>query len=172
MKVAFLDRDGTINRDYPDAEWARVTVPELLPGALAAMRGFRARGYEIVIVTNQYTIGEGIILLADYRRFTERLLTVCRQGGVEILDIFFCPHARDARCDCCKPRPGLIRQACEKYPEIDLAASFFAGDSPADRELARSCGLQFYGVGPEGARGVVGLMDILAKLDETKENFT
>lgn len=30
MKVAFLDRDGTINKDYPDDDWRNVLVPEIL----------------------------------------------------------------------------------------------------------------------------------------------
>ena len=33
MKVAFLDRDGTINRDYPDDIWSQIQYPEILPGA-------------------------------------------------------------------------------------------------------------------------------------------
>ena len=78
-----------------------------------------------------------------------------------MLDTFYCPHARDSGCDCCKPRPGLICQALAKYPEIDLSASFFAGYSPADRELARRCGLEFYGVGPEQS-----LNDIVHRLEE------
>ena len=106
MKAAFLDRDGTLCRDYPDAEWARVKEPELLPGAAAALRTLRALGYEIIIVTNQYTIGEGVITLAQYRAFADALLQRLRAASAEVLDTFYCPHARAAGCGCCKPRPG------------------------------------------------------------------
>lgn len=125
------------------------------------MAALRAQGYEIIIVTNQYTIGEGVITLAQYRAFADALLQKLRAAGVEVRDTFFCPHARDAGCDCCKPRPGLIRRARAKCPEIDPAASFFAGDSPADRELARRCGLKFSGVDARRS-----LYDIAISLEE------
>ena len=40
MKTAFLDRDGTINRDYPDVEWKGKTEPELIDGMTGAQRLF------------------------------------------------------------------------------------------------------------------------------------
>ena len=33
-KIVFLDRDGTINRDYPDKEWAFIKEPELLSNTI------------------------------------------------------------------------------------------------------------------------------------------
>ena len=59
MKVAFLDRDGTIVRDYPDDEWKRKTVPEVLDGAIEGMQLLNQLGYAIIIVTNQYIIKIG-----------------------------------------------------------------------------------------------------------------
>ena len=164
MKVAFLDRDGTICRDYPDAEWAHIETPELLPGAAGAIRALRERGYEIIILTNQYIIGEGVISEGMYRAFAEKLLAQLADAGVGVLDVFFCPHRRDAGCDCCKPRPGMLRQALAKYPEIDLEHSFFAGDSAVDREFARRTGLEFYDVGPDGEGCICGLAGILEQL--------
>lgn len=37
-KIAFLDRDGTINKDYPDNEWKYVKAPELLPGTINGLK--------------------------------------------------------------------------------------------------------------------------------------
>lgn len=146
MKVAFLDRDGTINKDYPDAEWTAIRAPELLDGAAEAMRYLTSLGYRIIIITNQYIIGEGFISLAQYESFMRRLLTELEAEGVKVLDVFYCPHRRDSGCDCCKPRSGMIRAACEKYPQIELAQSFYAGDSMADMQMAQACGLCFYGI--------------------------
>ena len=33
MKVAFLDRDGTIIKDYQDEEWRNISEPEFLEGS-------------------------------------------------------------------------------------------------------------------------------------------
>lgn len=37
MKIAFLDRDGTINLDYPDMDWKNIENPVLLEGAITGM---------------------------------------------------------------------------------------------------------------------------------------
>ena len=38
MKVAFVDRDGTINKDYEDAEWRYVDKPVFLNGSLEVLK--------------------------------------------------------------------------------------------------------------------------------------
>ena len=72
MKVAFLDRDGTIIADYPDAQWAHVQEPLFLDGAIDALRSIRAKGYAIIVVTNQYLIGEGFITPEQYQTLAEQ----------------------------------------------------------------------------------------------------
>ena len=94
MKTAFLDRDGTINRDYPDAEWKGKTEPELIDGAMEGLRFLQDQGYALIMITNQYLIDEGIITFADYQNFTDRLVWRLAQQGIHLQDIFFCPHRR------------------------------------------------------------------------------
>lgn len=84
------------------------------------MARLQSLGYEMIIVTNQYIIGEGFITLQEYTRFHRRLLERLVAAGVTVLDTFFCPHGRSEGCGCCKPEPGLILQALAKYPDIDL----------------------------------------------------
>ncbi len=147
MKIAFLDRDGTIVRDYPDDAWRDVCEPEFLDGSIHGIRELIGRGYKVIIITNQYIIAEGIITVEQYESFTRKMLKEFRNNGVEILDIFYCPHSRDAGCRCCKPQIGLIEQALKKYPEIDMENSFMCGDSESDMQCAQNAGLKFYGIG-------------------------
>lgn len=146
MKVAFLDRDGTIIKDYPDREWANIKTPEFLEGSIDALRYIKKQGFEIIIITNQYLIGEGIITLEDYQNFNDVFLKTLEQESVDVLDVFYCPHARSENCDCMKPNPGLVNQALNKYPNIDLSKSFYVGDSLCDKELAKNFNLTFYGI--------------------------
>ena len=118
MKVAFLDRDGTINLDYPDMEWKKVENPVLLDGSITGMKYLRKQGFEIIIVSNQYIIGEGIITFEQFNRFHNQLLELLAINHIKVLDSFICPHARVDHCKCCKPEAGLILQAVEKYPNI------------------------------------------------------
>lgn len=48
MKVAFLDRDGTIVKDYIDEDWRGRVVPEVLVGAVEGMVLLNQLGYEII----------------------------------------------------------------------------------------------------------------------------
>ncbi|MGH4120347.1 hypothetical protein [Clostridium sp.] len=36
-KVAFIDRDGTINSDYEDKDWKHISEPEIITGSMAAL---------------------------------------------------------------------------------------------------------------------------------------
>jgi len=166
MKVAFLDRDGTIVSDYPDELWPHASKPEFLPGAIEALEAFQRKGYQLIIVTNQYLIGEGLVAQAQYDAFSGSMLEVLAKQGVQILDIFHCPHRRDNSCACMKPRPGLVQAALTKYPGIDLHQSFLAGDSASDIELAAAVGLRAFSIGFESKRGgvtkVASLKDVVA----------
>jgi D-glycero-D-manno-heptose 1,7-bisphosphate phosphatase len=166
MKVAFLDRDGTIISDYPDELWPHASTPEFLAGAIEALQAFQRKGYQLIIVTNQYLIGEGFISLAQYAAFSGSMLEVLAEQGVQILDIFHCPHRRDHDCARVKPRPGLVQAALAKYPSIDLRQSFLVGDSPSDIELAEAVGLRAFSMGFESKRDgvtkVTSLSDVVA----------
>lgn len=161
MKIAFLDRDGTIIKDYPDSMWRDIKFPEFLEGSIEALQHIKNRGFEIVIVTNQYLIGENIITLEDYRKFNDLFLKTLKQNGINVLDIFYCPHARSQNCDCIKPKPGLINQALTKYTDIDLSSSFYIGDSGCDRELAEKFNIKFYGINLDCDNNISSLKDVI-----------
>jgi len=144
MKIAFLDRDGTIVQDYLDENWRGRVVPEILKGAIEGMLLLNKLGYEIIIVTNQYIINEGIISLDQYNQFTNNLIEQFKRDNVSILDIFFCPHTSKENCNCKKPKVGMIKKALEKYPKIELEKSIMIGDSKADEDLASNMNLKFY----------------------------
>lgn len=160
MKVAFLDRDGTLNKDYIDSDWTNKTEPEILAGTINGLNYLRERGYEFIIITNQYIIGEGFISYLDYKSFNDNLINVLNKEGISILDTFYCPHARGSGCDCHKPSTGMIEQAIRKYPDIDMNNSIFIGDSLSDLKLAEKFGLTFFGLGLECKRRLENLAEI------------
>ena len=150
MKIAFFDRDGTINYDYQDADWANVRDPVIIPGAINALHHVLNLGYKIIIVTNQYLIEENIITLEQYTSFTKKLIGKLDKQGISILDIFFCPHSREYNCHCRKPNPGMICQAIARYPNINLAESIIIGDSECDIELAHRLNMKSFAIGLKG----------------------
>lgn len=146
MKIAFLDRDGTINKDYPDGDWKDRTTPEILAGSIEGLLSLRELEYEIIIVTNQYIINEGIITTMQYQDFQHHLLKLLKSNNIEILDTFYCPHTDAESCNCKKPQTGLSDIALKKYPKIDLPNSIYIGDSICDQELASQFKIKFFGI--------------------------
>ena len=74
LKIAFLDRDGTLIKDYPDEKWREIKEPEFLEGSIEGLKRLKEMGYDFIIITNQYLINDGIISLNDYQQFTGKFL--------------------------------------------------------------------------------------------------
>ena len=137
-RVVFLDRDGVINRDSPDyiKSWDEF---EFLPGSLEAIARLNRHGATCIVITNQSAVNRGLISRPGLERMHQRMRAAVRAAGGLITDIFYCPHTPLEGCECRKPKPGLIRQACRAYP-IDLPSAVMVGDSLRDIECGRNAG--------------------------------
>ncbi len=169
IKVAFLDRDGTIVKEYDDEGWINRTEPEILYGSIEALKQMNDLGYKIIIITNQGLINKGLIKLEEYNKFNDNLLEELNKNNIEILDIFYCPHTKEENCECKKPKPGMILKASEKY-NIDMSKSFMAGDTSADEGIAKYFGLKFFGVNYDSQNNknirISNLLDIIPYIKE------
>lgn len=137
-KVVFLDRDGVINRDSPDYIrcWEEFIF---LPKSLEAMKILTQKGFTLIVITNQSVIGRKWVLPEVLAEMHRRLKSEVASHGGRITDIFVCPHSPDQDCSCRKPKPGLIRQACQKY-DIDLSDAVMVGDSAKDILCGKAAG--------------------------------
>lgn len=138
-RAVFLDRDGTLitERHYladPDGV-------ELVPGAVAALRGLREAGWCLVVVTNQSGIAKGLYSLDEYHAVARRLDEVLGEAGVPVDATYFCPHHPDARppCVCRKPAPGMYLEASADLG-LDLHRSWYVGDKLSDVVPASALG--------------------------------
>jgi len=132
----FLDRDGTIIEDGGYLKDSSDVV--FFPETFKALR--RLQDYFLLfIVTNQAGIAEGRISRRDANRVNRGIVAALAEAGVEITDVYVCPHSRLDDCVCIKPKPYLVQKAAKNY-HIDLQWSFVVGDHPHDIQLARSVG--------------------------------
>lgn len=136
LKAIFLDRDGTIIEDRGHLHDPAEVV--FLPGAVDALRLLQHE-FLLFIVTNQSGIAKNVITRQDADRVNAHVVTRLREAGVQITDVYLCPHTRQDGCSCIKPRPHFLLEAAKQYG-IDLNASFTVGDHPHDVELARAVG--------------------------------
>lgn len=151
MKIAFLDRDGTIIKDYPDEAWrqAIADAPEFYEGSITFLQQLQKWGYQIIFISNQYLINDGIITHAQFHKFNNKFLDNIRKHNIQVLDFFYCPHTDEDNCNCKKPKTGMIEQTLQKYPQINLANSFYVGDSHVDVELAEKFNLKMFHITTE-----------------------
>lgn len=139
--TAFLDRDGTLNRNRAGTYITRPAQLKLYSAAAAALRLMARKGYRIVVLTNQSGVARGYMTLACSRAINGKLLRDLRREGAAIDAVYFCPHGPDEKCACRKPEPGLILEAVKDSP-ADLPRSFMAGDKKCDLDLARRAGIK------------------------------
>jgi histidinol-phosphate phosphatase family protein len=136
LGVVFLDRDGVINVDRRDyvKSWAEF---KFLPHVFEALRLLRKNNLHVVVVTNQSAVGRGLMSISTLREIHEKMLRAIEKRGGHIEAIYYCPHRPDEKCECRKPKPGMVLKA-KKDLKIDLTQSYLVGDSKKDVELARS----------------------------------
>lgn len=137
-KIIVLDRDGAINRELG----RHVTRPEefeFLPGALEAIARLTERGYPIYIASNQSAVGRGLMSEEDLMAITRKMLTEINDSGGRIAGIIYCCHAPEERCQCRKPKPGLIKEIAE-LAHSNTDNLIVVGDSYRDLEAAREAG--------------------------------
>lgn len=156
VPTAFLDRDGTLNRDRAGVYVTRPSQLKIYAAAPAALRLISEKGYRIVVITNQSGVARGYMTLAGSRAINLKLVRELRRVGAAVDAVYFCPHGPDEKCACRKPEPGLIKEAVKDRP-ADMSRSFVAGDKPCDLLLAKKAGLKGFlvltGQGETAAEG-------------------
>lgn len=153
-KLALFDMDGTIiktksgkSNPVNGQDWVfwNPCVPKKI-------QEVKAKGFRVIIVTNQKGISLGFTTLNEIQ---SKIHTFSKQIGVE-MSAFIATKDDDYR----KPLPGIWNYIIQKLnkTKVDKSACFFVGDaagrpkvghrhkdhSDADRLFAINCGLTFY----------------------------
>jgi transaldolase len=141
-RAVFLDRDGVLNRtvvqDGAPRPPASPEELEILPGVREALTALAARGFTLVVVTNQPDVARGRQARAVVEEINRRLL-----AALPLHAVLTCYHDDGDRCDCRKPRPGLLRRAAAELG-LDLSASVMVGDRWSDVEAGAAAGCRTF----------------------------
>lgn len=140
----FLDRDGTLIEEcgYLD----RLEALALFPWTIDALRLLKRAGFATVVISNQAAVGRGIVeedfVHAVHREIDRRL----EGTGASIDRYYYCPHFAESPieryrlvCQCRKPAPGMIQQACREM-DLDPLKSVMVGDRWLDVACGRAAG--------------------------------
>lgn len=134
--AVFLDRDGTIIEDRGHLREPSEAV--FFPETFRSLRALQ-KHFLLFIVTNQSGIAQGVTTRKEVDCVNAHVVATLADEGVNIRDVYVCPHGRADGCRCIKPKPYFLRKAARSYG-IDLRASFSVGDHPHDVQFARNVG--------------------------------
>jgi len=140
-KVIFLDRDGVINFE-PGTYTYQVEKFIIVDGLFEALKKLQNKGYEFIVITNQGGISKGIYNHTDVEYVHEHMKQKFNEAGIDILDIYYCPHHDvNEKCICRKPGSLMLEKAIARY-DVDKSTAYFIGDSSRDMVAASGAGIQ------------------------------
>jgi len=140
-KIAFLDRDGVINKCAPEHEYI-TSISDFVfnESVFSVLQRLKEDGYEFIVVTNQRGISRKKLTVETLSKIHSHMTKVLKSHGINLLGILYCPHAVNS-CDCRKPKDGLLRQAVTKY-DINIEHSIIISDSTHDVSMGEAFGLK------------------------------
>ena len=150
-KAIFLDRDGVLIRERGDYNYKTEDI-ELVPGIATALQKLAKQGFIFIVITNQGGIGKGLYRHRRVKEIHADLKDFFSGFGVNILEFYYCPHHPEKgfpgerpelkiNCDCRKPKTGMVQRAVAEL-NIDLAQSWFVGDTTTDVQTAKNAGIK------------------------------
>jgi histidinol-phosphate phosphatase family protein len=148
-RIVLIDRDGTINRRPPRGEYVTgwdgfQWIDETVDG----MRQLAALGFRFIVLSNQAGIARGSLDATVVDEMNRRMVAELGARGVEVLDVYVCPHHWEAQCSCRKPEPGMFFQAAAAHL-LRMDRTVYVGDDPRDARAAFNAGCLGILVGPD-----------------------
>jgi D-glycero-D-manno-heptose 1,7-bisphosphate phosphatase len=152
MKLAIVDRDGTIIDVVRDEETGAITVAfhpnhiHFLAGAIEGLRTLASQGFTLAVATNQPGPAKGQFSREAVQSTNDALVARLMAEGITIARVAVCMHHPDGGdggdatlkgpCTCRKPKSGMLIDLMR-----DLGATpestWMIGDSQADVDAAR-----------------------------------
>ena len=145
MKVAFLDRDGVINKEIGYLH--RIEDFEYTHNCVQGLKLLVKCGFSLVVVTNQAGIAKGLYSINDFERLMSWLTADLALHNLKFKDVLYCPQHPDGiiekysiKCEFRKPSPGMFLKAQSRH-NIDMKSSIVIGDKLTDIQAGKHSGV-------------------------------
>lgn len=136
--TVFLDRDGVLNKS--EVRGRKPYAPrsfedfEIYPEAFAALEKLKNAGYQLIVVTNQPDVGNGVVAQRVVEKMNAKLMQ-----ELPVDAVYACFHSQSEGCTCRKPGTGMFMRAVEEFG-ADLNNSFMVGDRFSDIKAGENAG--------------------------------
>ena len=139
-KILLLDRDGVINEKAAKGEYVNCWEEfRWIERTRDSLRQLSKMGFRFIVISNQAGIARGMTSPEEVERIHRKMVETLTAEGIEILQVYVCPHHWEDNCDCRKPKPGMLFQASRDHL-FRLDRTVFVGDDPRDLEAAEQAG--------------------------------
>ncbi len=146
-KILILDRDGTLNRRAPKAQYIQSWDDfNWLPGAINALKILSNEGFRFIVISNQAGIARKMVSDYEVKSINNRMRDELMKESIEILETYYCPHHWDDGCFCRKPNPGLFFKASSDHL-FRIEKTLYIGDDSRDCQAAYNSGCNSIFVG-------------------------
>jgi len=178
-KIILMDRDGVINKKAPRGEYiCKWEDFGWIDATRHAMKMLAKIGFKFIVISNQAGISRGIVDTDNLKHIHNNMKYELMLDGIEILDIYVCPHHWNDRCWCRKPNPGMLFQASKDYL-FRLDKTLFIGDDPRDCQTAWNAGSSSIFIGESKAlrklkmkeRPLTAVESMIDSLDTIKQFY-
>jgi len=155
QKCVFLDRDGVLNKEL-GYQIADIQEFELMPDLKESLSVLKARGFLLIVITNQSGIAKG----AYDESFVQDCYQLIQEEVGGILDaMYYAPgHESVSLSLMRKPDSLMFEKAIAKY-NIDPYQSWMIGDKERDLIPAKKLGIRTILVGG----GMSDYADVMAE---------
>ncbi len=139
MKVAFLDRDGTLIKDKHYL--SDVNGIEFYNEAISLLKALQRKNFKFIIVTNQSGIARGLITGNQLNLINKKIEMDLSHLGIMILKTYSCPEKSEHPWR--KSRPGMLLQAGLDF-NINYSQSIVIGDKESDIHSGEKLGMKAF----------------------------
>jgi D-glycero-D-manno-heptose 1,7-bisphosphate phosphatase len=152
--VLLIDRDGVLNIKAPRGEYiTRYEDFSKIEANWKALQKLGLLGFTFIVISNQAGVARGVMSQSAVDEIHSFMRRDFRDIGVEIADIYVCPHHWDEGCECRKPNPGMFfTAACDH--NLLLNDLIYVGDDVRDESAAIAAGCTPLIVGVEARNQV------------------
>lgn len=141
-RAAFLDRDGVINKSILENGLPKppsnINDIIILDGVIESIEILFKNNFVPIVITNQPDVARGNNLITEINLINTRISELTK-----IQHFYSCFHDDLDKCNCRKPKPGMILQAANEL-DIDVSKSFLVGDRWKDIEAGQKMSISSY----------------------------
>ena len=149
FNIAFLDRDGVINKStYKNGYIGDKKYFKLIPGVIKSIKYLKSLNYKVVIVSNQSGVARGYFKISDVYKLHNYFQKILKKNNTGIDKIIFCPFHKDGivkkykkNSNLRKPNKGMFDIINKKW-KVNKKKSFMIGDQFTDIQFAKKSGIK------------------------------